>query len=60
MLMLWLLPVMSVNTLALVISFSLYFWAGAILEERKLERYFGDDYKNYKARTPMFVPLLKR
>jgi protein-S-isoprenylcysteine O-methyltransferase Ste14 len=51
---------MSTNTLALVISFSLYFWVGAIFEERKLERYFGDDYKNYKARTPMFVPLPKR
>ena len=60
MLVLWLLPVLSANALALVISFSLYFWVGAIFEERKLERYFGNDYKNYKARTLMFVPLLKR
>lgn len=59
MLVLWLLPAMRLNTLALVVSASLYFWVGAIFEERKLERYFGATYTAYKARTPMFLLKLK-
>lgn len=59
MLVLWLLPQMSTNTLALNTGISLYFWLGAYFEERKLERYFGQAYAEYKARTPMFVPAPK-
>jgi protein-S-isoprenylcysteine O-methyltransferase Ste14 len=57
MLFLWLIPVVSVNFFALNIAITLYFIIGAMFEERKLERFFGKAYKDYKARTPMFVPL---
>jgi protein-S-isoprenylcysteine O-methyltransferase Ste14 len=56
MLALWLLPQITSNLLALNLGISLYFWIGAIFEERKLARQFGQAYKDYQARTPMFVP----
>lgn len=59
MLFLWLIPEVSVDFFALNIAFTLYFIIGAIFEERKLERYFGKAYQEYKARTPMFVPGLR-
>jgi protein-S-isoprenylcysteine O-methyltransferase Ste14 len=59
MLFLWLIPVVSVNFFALNIAFTLYFIIGAIFEERKLTRYFGKAYQEYKARTPMFIPGLR-
>lgn len=58
MLVLWLMPDMSLNLAALILAFSLYFWIGAIFEERKLVRYFGREYEEYRARTPMFLPRL--
>jgi protein-S-isoprenylcysteine O-methyltransferase Ste14 len=56
MLFLWLIPEVSVNFFALNVAITLYFVIGAIFEERKLERYFGKAYTDYKARTPMFIP----
>lgn len=56
MLVLWLLPMMTLNLLTLIASISLYFWIGAYFEERKLARYFGPSYKEYQQRTPMFIP----
>ncbi|MEX2161133.1 MAG: isoprenylcysteine carboxylmethyltransferase family protein [Anaerolineales bacterium] len=56
LLVLWLLPGMSVNWFALMLGITLYFIVGAHYEERKLERYFGKAYREYKARTPMFIP----
>ena len=57
MLFLWLIPEVSVNFFALNLAFTLYFVAGAMFEERKLVRYFGKAYKDYKAHTPMFIPF---
>jgi len=59
MLFLWLIPDVSVNFFALNVAITLYFVIGAMFEERKLERYFGKTYTDYKARTPMFVPWLR-
>lgn len=56
MLVLWLLPRMSVNWLALILSISLYFVIGASFEERKLEKFYGKAYRDYKKRTPAFFP----
>lgn len=56
MLFLWLIPVVSVNFFVLNIAITLYFIIGAIFEERKLTRYFGKVYLEYKVRTPMFLP----
>jgi protein-S-isoprenylcysteine O-methyltransferase Ste14 len=56
----WLTPVMSWNVLALNTGLSLYLYIGALFEERKLSREFGEAYQNYQQRTPMFFPGLIR
>ncbi|MEZ0396234.1 MAG: isoprenylcysteine carboxylmethyltransferase family protein [Anaerolineales bacterium] len=57
---LWLLPVMTVNLLALNLALTIYIVIGAFFEERKLVAEFGEQYLRYRAATPMFVPFLKR
>lgn len=56
---LWAWPDMTVNRLAVWIVFSLYFLIGAWFEERKLLKDYGQEYADYKARTPMLLPKLK-
>jgi len=58
LLLIWLTPVMSINSLIVIISASIYIIVGALFEERKLEREFGVAYMEYKAATPMLVPGL--
>lgn len=36
---------------------TIYIAVGTLLEERKLVHEFGDAYRSYQARVPMFVPL---
>jgi protein-S-isoprenylcysteine O-methyltransferase Ste14 len=55
----WLTPVMTINHLSLYIGFSLYLIIGALIEERKLQQYFGDEYKEYKVNTPMLIPGIR-
>ncbi len=57
---LWLTPAMTVNRLALWLIFSLYLLIGAYFEEKKLLKDFGASYADYRLRTPMFIPRLKR
>lgn len=52
----WLAPVMTLNMLALNCAMTLYFVAGAILEERRLLAEWGDVYARYRARVPMIMP----
>ncbi len=56
----WLLPLMTVNILAVNIALTVYVIIGAAIEERKLRRVFGQEYIEYAAVTPMFIPFLKR
>jgi protein-S-isoprenylcysteine O-methyltransferase Ste14 len=51
-------PSMTQNWAALTIGSILYFYIGAIYEERKLESFFGEAYSEYKKRTPMLIPRL--
>lgn len=55
-LLVWLVPVMSWNLLALTIGISVYNVLGAMLEERKLLQEFGKDYEEYRKRTPFIIP----
>lgn len=59
LLIIWLFPIMTSNLLALNIGMTAYIFLGATLEERKLEGEFGEAYTQYKARTPMLIPLLR-
>lgn len=38
----------------------LYFIVGAIIEERRLLKLYGDDYRRYMNEVPRFVPRLRR
>jgi methanethiol S-methyltransferase len=60
LLILWLTPVMTVNTLVLYAGLSLYILIGAWFEERKLVREFGGAYEDYRRSTPMLIPGLRR
>ena len=55
----WLVPVMSWNTLALNIGVTIYTLIGALLEERKLLVEFGEAYRAYREKTAFIVPGLK-
>lgn len=55
---LWLFPVMTANTLALILASTLYILAGAVLEERKLLAQFPE-YEDYRRKVPMFIPRLR-
>ncbi len=55
----WLMPLMTVNVLAINIALTGYVITGAYFEERKLRREFGQVYADYGAVTPMFIPFLK-
>ena len=56
LLILWLSPSMSINSLIVYFSLTVYILVGAYFEERKLMRVFGQEYENYKSVTPMLIP----
>lgn len=58
LLFIWLLPVMTSNLLALSLGITVYILVGAVLEERKLRKEFGESYIEYQRRTPMLIPGL--
>jgi len=57
MALLWLSPSMSMNHLSVSVAATAYLLIGAGFEERKLLRAFGEAYREYVARTPMFIPF---
>jgi protein-S-isoprenylcysteine O-methyltransferase Ste14 len=57
MLILWSNPAMRLVDFVVAILFSIYFVVGGTLEERKLEEEFGQDYRDYKEKVSMFVPI---
>ncbi len=57
---LWLTPRMTLNLLVAYFALSAYLVIGALFEERKLLRVFGEEYAVYRDRTPMFIPLALR
>jgi protein-S-isoprenylcysteine O-methyltransferase Ste14 len=59
LLFIWLIPVMTVNLLALNIGLTAYLIVGARYEERKLVKEFGEEYLHYRERTPMLIPRLR-
>jgi protein-S-isoprenylcysteine O-methyltransferase Ste14 len=54
----WLTPVMTLNRLVLYLSLTIYILIGVYFEERKLMREFGNDYEDYRLKTPMLNPVL--
>jgi protein-S-isoprenylcysteine O-methyltransferase Ste14 len=56
MLFIWFSPYMTQNILTLNIGITLYFLIGTFFEERRLVKDFGQQYLDYKDRTPRFIP----
>jgi protein-S-isoprenylcysteine O-methyltransferase Ste14 len=53
-------PVMTVQWLMLTLFSLIYFILGALLEERRLEDTFGEEFRVYRQQVPFFIPCLKR
>ena len=51
-------PTMTVGHLLFAGSLTVYMMLAAIVEERDLVDHFGQTYKDYRRRVPMFVPRL--
>jgi protein-S-isoprenylcysteine O-methyltransferase Ste14 len=60
LLLIWLVPVMTLNLLMIFIILTIYLVLGAKLEEKRLIHEFGDQYQEYRQRVPMLVPSLRR
>jgi protein-S-isoprenylcysteine O-methyltransferase Ste14 len=58
-LFLWLFPIMTVNLLTFNILATLYFYVGALHEEKSLIKEFGKEYEEYRREVPMFIPRLR-
>jgi protein-S-isoprenylcysteine O-methyltransferase Ste14 len=56
---LWLFPLMTVNLLTFNIMAMMYFYIGALHEERSLLEEFGEAYRAYRRRVPMFIPRVR-
>lgn len=59
LLILWLSPSLTVNSIIVYAALTIYVLIGIIFEERKLLREFGKEYADYKSITPMLLPGLK-
>jgi methanethiol S-methyltransferase len=54
----WATPVMTVGHLLMAIGTTGYILVAIVFEERDLLVHFGEDYRAWRARTPLFVPRL--
>lgn len=52
----WATPTMTVGHLLLASVWTLYMAGAAVVEERDLVAHFGEQYREYRRRVPMFVP----
>ncbi len=59
-LLLWLTPLMTSNWLTVCVVFTLYFYLGSFLEERRLLAEFGPAYGAYQQRVSRFIPWRRR
>jgi protein-S-isoprenylcysteine O-methyltransferase Ste14 len=59
LLVMWLVPTMSSNLLALFASMSVYFVVGSYHEEKLLLHQFGAEYEDYRRRVPRLIPGLR-
>jgi protein-S-isoprenylcysteine O-methyltransferase Ste14 len=56
LIVIWLTPIMTRNSLVLIIGLSGYIFIGATFEEKRLVREFGEAYLRYRENTPMLIP----
>jgi protein-S-isoprenylcysteine O-methyltransferase Ste14 len=56
LLALWPVPVMTANLLAFAVCVTLYVVVGSRIEEKRLERLYGQAYVEYRKRVPWLIP----
>ncbi len=54
----WAIPTMTLGHLLFAAALTIYMAVAVLFEERDLLNYFGEDYRAYQRRVPMFVPGL--
>jgi protein-S-isoprenylcysteine O-methyltransferase Ste14 len=52
-------PVMTAQWALLTMFSVTYFIIGAIIEERRLLKEFGEEYQEYRKRVPIIIPALR-
>ena len=50
---------MTINLLVFNVLATVYFYIGALHEERSLKEEFGPEYEDYRKRVPMILPRLR-
>lgn len=56
---LWFISPMTDTMLIFNIAATLYFVFGSLIEERRMLRYFGDEYRAYQAQVAWLIPFLR-
>jgi methanethiol S-methyltransferase len=59
LLVLWFTPSMTDISLVFVVSATLYFVLGSLLEERTMEKVIGEPYRTYQQQVPWMFPFVK-
>jgi protein-S-isoprenylcysteine O-methyltransferase Ste14 len=57
LLLIWCMPRMTQNLLTIFILLTIYLIVGARLEEKRLVREFGDQYRVYQQQVPILLPI---
>ncbi len=60
LLAIWFLPLMTLNHLIFDVFSTAYFVVGSLIEEGRLERLYGQQYRDYKRRVSWLIPFPPR
>ncbi|MBN1121473.1 MAG: isoprenylcysteine carboxylmethyltransferase family protein [Anaerolineae bacterium] len=60
LLAIWFLPLMTLNHLIFNMFSTVYFVVGSLIEEGRLERIYGQQYRDYKRRVSWLIPFPSR